>query len=309
MARHTTPVRCHPERYSTKDLAEDVGPVRSWLDPSEYLRMTISGKAASAMNKRPHCLIVASLLVASHAFAQPRPQTTQPVKTKATIEVATKRSALKLFVSADVGRLYQLGYGAKDEQYKLPTRLNRQDEFYSSGGDGFISEPALQIAHADGNTSTSLMYVNHDTSKVDDNVSLTRIELKDSHYPLHVTLCLKTYAEQDVIEQWTEIRHDEAKPIRMDRYHSAAPVLRGREYHLSQFQGDYKREATLVEEKLTQGIKILDSKIGVRATRYRIPSILVSLGQPASEESGEVIGGSLAWPGSFQIALEVDWQN
>src|SRR5688572_18218947 len=309
MARHTTPVRCHPERYSAKDLAEDVGPVRSWLDPSEYLRMTIGSGAANVMNKHSHWLVIASLILASSAFAQPRNQSTQPVTTKATIDVATARSVLKLFVSADDGRLYQLGYGAKDEQYKLPTRLNRQDEFYPPGGDGFISEPALQIAHADGNTSTSLVYVNHDASKLDDNVSLTRIELKDSHYPLHVTLCLKTYAEQDVIEQWTEIRHDEDKPIRMDRYHSAAPIVRGREYHLSQFQGDYKREATLVEEKLTPGIKVLDSKIGVRATRYRIPSILVSLSQPASEESGEVIGGSLAWPGSYQIACELDWQN
>src|SRR5688500_20350530 len=101
MARHTTPVRCHPERYSTKDLAEDVGPVSSWLDPSEYLRMTISGKAASAMNRRPHSLIVASLLVASHPLAQPRPQPTPPVKTKAPIERATNRSALKRLVSAD----------------------------------------------------------------------------------------------------------------------------------------------------------------------------------------------------------------
>src|SRR5687768_10905042 len=93
---------------------------------------------------------------AASALAQTRNQTTQPVATKATIDVTTARSALELFVSADDGRLYQLGYGAKDEQYKLPTRLNRQDEFYPPGGDGFICEPALQIAHANGNTSTSL---------------------------------------------------------------------------------------------------------------------------------------------------------
>jgi alpha-galactosidase len=95
----------------------------------------------------------------------------------------------------------------------------------------------------------------------------------------------------------------------MHRYFSASPTLRGKEYHLTQFAGDYKREATLFEETLTPGIKVLDSKIGVRATRYRIPSILVSLDAPATEDAGEVIGASLAWSGSFSIESELDWQN
>jgi alpha-galactosidase len=56
-------------------------------------------------------------------------------------------------------------------------------------------------------------------------------------------------------------------------------------------------------------LKILDSKIGVRATRFRIPSVLISLNDAASEETGECVGGSLAWPGSFQLAFELDSQN
>ena len=129
------------------------------------------------------------------------------------------------------------------------------------------------------------------------------------HYPFFVTLSFKAYRDEDVIEQWAEIRHDEAGPVTLYRYASSAPLLRGREYWLTQFHGDYKREATLAEERLTPGIKVLDSKIGVRATRFRLPSLLVSLGGPAEEERGEVVGGSLAWSGSFQLALDVNHRN
>jgi alpha-galactosidase len=148
------------------------------------------------------------------------------------ITSSTAHSAIKLFV-ADDGRVYQLGYGATDANYDLPKKLNRLDEFYPPGGDGFIAEPALQAAHADGNTSTTLVYVKHDTQKVDDNVSLTRIELKDPAYPFHVTLNLRAYIAQDVIEQWAEIRHEEARPVRLDRYHSATPIFRAKQYFLT----------------------------------------------------------------------------
>ena len=50
-----------------------------------------------------------------------------------------------------------------------------------------------------------------------------------------------------------------------------------------------------MEEKLAPGIKILDSKLGVRADQMRNPSFILSLGGPAREEEGEVFGGSLEW--------------
>jgi alpha-galactosidase len=77
----------------------------------------------------------------------------------------------------------------------------------------------------------------------------------------------------------------------------------------SAFHGDYSHEANLAEERLGPGIKILDSKIGVRATRFCIPSFVLALDRPAAEENGEAHGGSLEWSGSFQLAFEVDWNN
>ena len=226
----------------------------------------------------------------------------------ASINIATAHSALMLRVGADK-RVYQLHYGAVAAEMAGAGSLARETEFHPQFGNGFISEPALQATHADGNTSTDLIYVRDETTAIDTNVSLTRIELKDPAYPFFVTLCFKTYSKEDVIEQWTEIRHGENAPVTLFRFASSAPLFNAKEYWLTQFHGDWGREATLAEEKLSPGMKILDSKIGVRASRFRFPSFVLSLGGPAAEETGEVFGGSLEWSGSYQLAFEVDWKS
>jgi alpha-galactosidase len=225
------------------------------------------------------------------------------------INVSTSGSSLTLYVAGD-GRLYQLGYGRPRQAAVAPTRTPaREDEFHPAAGNGFILEPAVQAVHADGNTSTDLVYVNHETTTVDDNVTETRVSLKDSFYPFFITLHLRAYRREDVIEQWAEIRHDEEGPVMLSRFASSSTVLKADAYWLTQLQGNYMREAELVEERLTPGIKVLDSKLGVRAHQMRNPSFLLSLEGPAREESGEVYGGTLAWSGSFQLAFEVDWTN
>ena len=186
-------------------------------------------------------------------------------------------------------------------------------EFYPQYGDGFgetfIPRPALQVTHADGNLSTDLIYVKHSTEAVDTNITLTRVEMKDPAYPFFVTVCLQSYRDEDMIEEWTEIHHEESGPVVLNRYASCAPLLQAKEYWLTSFHGDYAHEAALAEEKLGPGLKVLDSHIGVRATRYCLPSFVVSLDGPASEESGQAVGGSLEWSGSFEIAFELDPRN
>lgn len=234
----------------------------------------------------------------------------EPAANKRLFRITTAHSALTLLAGED-GRLYQLGYGPADRKTPLPRRGPvREDEFHPPFGNGFISEPALQVTHADGNTSTDLLLVGHSTTQLDDNTALTRIELKDSHYPLFVTLFLKAYQAEDVIEQWAEIRHEEEGPVMLYRFASSAPVIPpSKGYWLTHFHGDWANEAQWVEERLSSGIKILDSKIGVRAHQYRTPLFMLALDGPAREETGKVYGGTLAWSGSFQFAFEIDWNN
>jgi alpha-galactosidase len=233
-----------------------------------------------------------------------------PSNKSSLISISTAHSVLTLWVAAD-GRLYQLGYGPADASVSVPESVPpREMEFYPPSGSGFILEPALQVTHSDGNTSTDLIFVKRTTTGLDNDINLTRIELKDSFYPFSVIVCFKAYQSEDVIEQWAEIRHDENRPITLYRFASSGPLMpKADQYWLTQLHGDWADEAQLVEERLTSGIKVLDSKIGVRALQFRTPSFLIALDHQAQEEEGQVLGGSLEWSGSFQFAFEVDMKN
>jgi len=61
-----------------------------------------------------------------------------------------------------------------------------------------------------------------------------------------------------------------------------------------------------VIEAAHSGTKVLDSKIGVRAHQFGNPSFALSLDGAPAENSGRVLGGSLAWSGSFQCAFDHD---
>ena len=249
-------------------------------------------------------------LLGSLFLLLPRLPSAEPSNNSKVITIHTAHSALRFFVGAD-GRLYELGYGKLGAEPTTPNRTPpRETEFYPPAGDGFILEPALQATHSDGNTSTDLVWQKNITDDPSAEVSLTRIELKDRFYPFFVTLNFKTYRDEDVLESWVEFRHEEDGAVTLYRFASSGFLLpKAQSYWLTHFHGDWADEAQWVEERLTSGMKVLDSKIGVRAHQYRTPSFMVSLNQSADEETGEVFGGSLGWSGSFQLAFEVDMHN
>ena len=53
------------------------------------------------------------------------------------------------------------------------------NSIYTPSGSWSLVEPAFEVLHADGNTSSELKYINHNTQKIDENVSQTSILLKD----------------------------------------------------------------------------------------------------------------------------------
>lgn len=77
-------------------------------------------------------------------------------------------------------------------------------------------------------------------------------------------------------------------------------------YHLTQFYGEWAMEMNMVEAPLTRGIKNLESKLGVRSNQHDHSCFYLSLNGEAQEDAGVVIGGTLAWPGSYRISFEVD---
>jgi alpha-galactosidase len=231
---------------------------------------------------------------------------TPPAALKPFEQIVLKTAHFELdFQIGNDDRLYQKTV-SNLEPVKTP---ERNDEAYPQAGDGYIWEPALQAVHSDGNTSTKLLYEGVTRTSESAARELLRIKLRDPAYPFDVTLCFRARRDQDLIEQWAEITHHESHPVMLGRMASTSLLLPSTNLYLTHFFGDWAKEMNPTTELLTPGTKILDSKIGVRAHQFQNPSFVLSLDGPPTETTGRVLGGSLAWSGSFQCAFDHNGQR
>ncbi|HVI48060.1 MAG TPA: alpha-galactosidase [Chitinophaga sp.] len=224
------------------------------------------------------------------------------------IHISTQHVSLVYNVSSQ-GRLIQKYLGPQLQPQHSDTMARSSQEAYIAAGMESLLEPALRIIHNDGNPSLELKYVSHRVSRKDDNITATDIVLKDPAYPVNVILHFETYSREDVIKAWTEVNHNEKQSVLLTAYASSMLHFKAAGYWLSQFHGDWAKEAALVEEQLTPGIKTLSSKLGVRANMYTSPMFLLALNKAADENNGEVLAGTLAWTGNFRFDFEVDEKN
>jgi alpha-galactosidase len=235
---------------------------------------------------------------------------------KTIIPIVSKNNALVLQTDKDQ-RLRTIYFGeplVDVEDYKSVYGMYRFNDghigitnaAYTPAGTWNMSTPAIQVKHADGNRSLELIYESHQVQQLDANVSLTSIVLKDPVYPLQVTMYYKVYANEDVFEQWTEIKHEEKKSIQLERYSSANMYFTNKDFYLTTFSGTWAKELEPDEIKLTRGIKTFESKLGTRALLLQSPNFILSFNQPASENEGSVMVGQIAWSGNFKLDFEVD---
>ena len=223
------------------------------------------------------------------------------------IPVTTKNTDLIFRVNAGDGRLYQAYLGMKLGNTEALKQLKDAGHpAYATFGTDNLFEPAIRMTHNDGNPSLELKYVSHQTEKPEANITITNILLRDPEYPVEVTLHLKAYSDEDVIEQWVEIVQKEPKPVTIYNYASSMLNFDANKYWLTQFHGDWAEEMKMQENELTSGIKILDTKLGTRAHMYQTPVFFLSLNKKSDENSGELIAGTLGWSGNFQFLFEVD---
>ena len=223
------------------------------------------------------------------------------------IQTGTKNTDLIYRVNGRDGRLYQAYLGIKLENIDALKQMKDTGHLaYSTFGTDNLFEPAIRMTHNDGNPSLELKYVSFNIEKPDANVTITNIVLKDPQYPVEVTLHIKTYSAEDVIEQWVEIVQKEAKPVTIFNYASSMLHFDANKYWLTQFHGDWAEEMKMQENELTSGIKILDSKLGTHANMYQTPVFFLSLNEKSDENNGELIAGTLGWSGNFQFLFEVD---
>ncbi|OUJ71144.1 alpha-galactosidase [Hymenobacter crusticola] len=225
------------------------------------------------------------------------------------IRIETKNTTLILSVG-EKERLYQTYFGDKLAQatdyQRLPTGNH---EAYVPAGLNDLFEPAIRMVHNDGNPSLELRYVRHTTDAEANGQTHTAIVLQDPKYPVEVTLHFSAYAGEDVLKTWMVVQHREKKPVVLSRFASAMLHFEAPHYWLTQFHGDWAEEMRPQEAELTSGIKVIDSKLGTRAHMYQAPHFMLALNKPATENEGELILGTLAWSGNFQLAFELDEHN
>ncbi|KAA6299811.1 MAG: Alpha-galactosidase, partial [Candidatus Ordinivivax streblomastigis] len=225
------------------------------------------------------------------------------------IPVTTSRTCLLLKVN-DKNRLEQTFYGAKPDRIEDLQQVDLQTfSAYSTFGTSHVFGAALRAIQADGNTSTELKYLSSATDKPSADLIHTVISLKDDYYDLFVDSHYNAYQTDDILEQWVEIRNAQKKSVKLTEFASSDLSFNARQYYVSNFHGDWANEMNISEQLLTAGSKVIDSKLGVRAHQFTHPSFILSLNAPAQENAGEVIGGTLAWPGNFKFNFEVDNSN
>ncbi len=200
-------------------------------------------------------------------------------------------------------------YSNVAKTYQLNDNTNDYNSAYTTSGTRNLLEPAISVTHADGNKSLDLQYESNTVTKISDDVSLVSISLKDPVYDFEVTLNYQTYFNENVTEQWSVIKHHEKKDVVLNKYASANLYLQAGSYWLKNYHGDWAQEMRPEEEKLTHGIKTLDSKLGSRADLFQPPVFMVSLNKPATEDEGEVLYGNLEWSGNFRMDFELDPSN
>src|SRR5512133_3386436 len=132
-------------------------------------------------------------------------QTQKTQTTEVLISTGTLNTDLIYRVNPKDGRLYQAYIGSKLNSPEMLKLRNDGHQAYPTFGTGNLFEPAIRMTHNDGNPSLELKYISHNSEKPDANVTITNILLKDPEYPVEVTLHIKTYSAEDVIEQWVEI--------------------------------------------------------------------------------------------------------
>ena len=222
------------------------------------------------------------------------------------IDVLTKDLRISLTVDKS-GRLYQSYIGQAFEDARPVDAKKR--EAYIAWGTSDLYEPALRVTHVDGNPALAPVYVAHSSTKNADGSTLTKIELKDTLYPVNLTLFFAAYYDDNVVRAWSEIHHKEKGELTVNSFASSMLHFDATEYHLTQFHGDWAEEMKMQESRLTSGIKIIDSKLGSRAQMYQTPVFMLSFDGGATENAGDVLAGTLEWSGNFRFLFELDAEN
>jgi alpha-galactosidase len=251
-------------------------------------------------------IALAAVLTAAALAAQP----IQYSEARKTWLLTTAHSSYAMGVAED-GALRNLYWGAplwriddlaaparrRDLSSFDPRQMLENEEFPGWGGPRFY-EPSLKVTRADGNRDLVLKYVSHRAA--DNGVDITLRDIRDA---IEVTLHYRVYPAQGVISRHATIHNGTSAPITLESAQSGAWYLpAGDGYQLTYLTGRWAAETQVNHEPIHEGMKVLESRKG--HTSHNVNPWFAIDGGDASEESGRVWFGALAWSGNWRITVE-----
>ena len=184
--------------------------------------------------------------------------------------------------------------------------LNR--DAYPVFGTTSIFSNAMQVTHADGNMTLDLVVRDVQRTTSDRGEKLA-ISMTDRLYPFDVTICYEALYNEDIIESWVEVVHQEKKQVLLNRFDSSYMPIRMGDVWISHLHGAWAAESWLTAQPLKNGIMEIRNTDGSRNGHYNRPEVIFSLDGAPSENSGRVIGAVLCWSGNYSLRIDTDKSN
>ena len=221
-------------------------------------------------------------------------------------EVKVETPQTQLWLHADEDQDLQMDYfGDKSATLQALRDAGRDLSFHALPAFGTVDAvqlPALQVQHTDGDLNLQLRVTDYEVQ--DDVRAYVHVfTMVDQLKPLTVKVFYKAYKHVDVIETWTEIRHEEKKAVILKRFDSGHLTLRQGDVWVTHLHGNWASEAELTTEPLRPGIKTIRNADGVRNSQLDAPELMISLDGRPQEESGRTIGLALCWSGNFELRM------
>ncbi|MCL2541807.1 MAG: alpha-galactosidase [Nocardioidaceae bacterium] len=177
------------------------------------------------------------------------------------------------------------------------------DEYVGWGGMRY-DEPTLKVTYADGDRGLDLSVAGHRIAE-EDGAALLEIDLVDGDR-LAVTLHYRAAHGFDVLERWATIRNTGVEEVDVRLAASASwwlPAYDG-PWRLRYEHGGWGMEHRLGDVMLaTPGKFTLESRRGMTGHQHT-PWFTLDRDGAATEETGEVWSGQVAWSGSWKIVAE-----
>lgn len=179
------------------------------------------------------------------------------------------------------------------------TELDMAKQEYTVFGGTMYRESDLKVQFPDHCREIELEFVD---AHIDNN-DLT-VTLKDKVYSLEIALKYSVNDGDDIITRWAEIKNSGTGTIYIDRIFSAELTLPSVEpYTFKNTNGSWGGEFVETESQLQGGALVFDSK---RGTSGHNQSPYFIAHQNATETSGDVYFGTLAYSGNFKVLCSRD---